>query len=311
MKTIFVLAAGLLISSTSALANDYPTRNIEIIVPFSAGGGNDVFVRALQPVLERELDTNLVVRNVPGGGGAVGLTQASRLPATGYNLVAVSDGTLTQVASGNVAFGVDDFTFIAKVLQEPYLLAVSQDSEYQTLEDMQAAIAEGTTVRVGVSGVGSSAHLTALAIADALETEFSTIPFDGGSETISAVMGGHIDAVVLGGAELRSSMSSGRVKALATSYPERSDALPDVPTFQEQGVDFTTSVFRGIAAPSGIPEEVNDRLVEAIEQAVQDEQFLRSAGNLGTDVETAYGEELEAFIQDLAERMQQQADRLN
>lgn len=311
MKAIVVLAAGLLIGSTTVLANDYPTRNIEIIVPFSAGGGNDVFVRALQPVLERELDTNLVVRNVPGGGGAVGLTQATRLPATGYNLVAVSDGTLTQIASGNVAFGVDDFTFIAKVLQEPYLLAVSEDSEYQTLEDMQTAIAEGTTVRVGVSGVGSSAHLTALAIADALETEFSTIPFDGGSETISAVMGGHIDAVVLGGAELRSSMSSGRVRALATSYPERSDALPDVATFQEQGVNFTTSVFRGIAAPAGIPEEVNERLVEAIEQAVQDEQFLRSASNLGTDVETAYGEELEAFIQDLAERMQQQADRLN
>lgn len=294
----------------AAVASDYPSRNIDIIVPFSPGGGNDVFVRALQPALERELGTNIVVRNIAGGGGAVGLTQATRLPANGYNLVAVSDGTLTQVAMGNVAFDHTDFDFIAKVLQEPYLLAVSRDSEFDGLQDLLDATEEGRRLQVGVSGVGSSAHLTAIAIGEALDTQFNIVPFDGGSETISAVMGGHIDAVVLGGAELRSSMSSGRVRALATSYDERSESLPDVPTFREQGIDFTTSVFRGIAAPAGLPEDVEARLVAALETAVEDEGFQQAARNLGTDFEPLYGDELDAFIVDLVERMTRQAERL-
>lgn len=306
LTTLMVALGG----ASTVMADDYPSRNIDIIVPFSPGGGNDVFIRALQPALERELGGNIVVRNIAGGGGAVGLTHTLSRPANGYTLAVVSDGTLTQAAMGNVAFDHNDFDFIAKILEEPYLLAVDRDSEFDDLQSMIDALDEGRTLQVGVSGVGSSAHLTAIAIGDALGAPFSLVPFDGGSETISALMGGHIDALVLGGAELRSAMSSGRVRALATSYAERSEALPDVPTFDEQGIDYTTSVFRGLAAPAGLPDEVIERLETALETAVEDEGFQQAVRNLGTDLGPLYGDDLDAFISDLAERMNSQAERL-
>ncbi|ANF56590.1 tripartite tricarboxylate transporter substrate binding protein [Halotalea alkalilenta] len=288
----------------------YPDRNLDIIVPFSAGGGNDVFIRALQPALERELGTHLVVRNLAGGGGAVGLTHVARLPADGYTLAVVSDGLLTQVAMGNVDFVPGDFDFVAKILEEPYLLAVSRDSPYPDLAAMIEDAQGGKRIKIGVSGVGSSAYLTAGAIGDALGIDPILIPFDGGTETVSAVMGGHIDAVVLGGAELRSALSSQRVRALATSYPERSTSLPEVPTFIEQGIDYQTSVFRGLAAPKGLEDSHRARLVEALQRATEDAGFHTTIGHLGTDLSPLYGEELDEFVLALAERMNQQAEQL-
>lgn len=238
--------ASAMLASGGAFA-EYPEKNIDMIVPFSAGGGNDTFVRALQPLLEEKLDTNLVIRNISGGGGAVGLTRAQASDADGYTLAAASNALLTLEALGNVDFTYEDFDFVAKILEEPYVIAVGEDSEYADLDAMVEAAKEGTSVQVGVSGVGSSAHIAAVAFADTAEVDFNFIPYPGGSETISAAMGGHVDAVVLGGAELRSALASGRLKALGMSYEERSESLPDVPTFQEEGYDLSLTVWRGIA----------------------------------------------------------------
>ncbi|NRB57807.1 MAG: tripartite tricarboxylate transporter substrate binding protein [Salinicola sp.] len=293
-----------------ALADDYPTKSIDMIVPFSAGGGNDTFVRALQPLLEKQLGEDLVIRNIPGGGGAVGMSRAVASKADGYTLLAASNAMLTLEAMGNVPFKHTDFDFIAKVIEEPYVIAVGGDSQYANLEDLVNAATSGTTIKVGVSGVGSSAHIAAVAMANRTGAEFNIIPYPGGSEAISAAMGGHVDAVVLGGAELRSALQSGRLKALAMSYAERSDSLPDVPTFQEQGYDLTLTVWRGIAAPKGLPADVEKRWVEAIKQIVADGSYEETAGNLGTQVSPLYGDELDAFIDQSAEVMREAAGDL-
>ncbi|WP_447042796.1 tripartite tricarboxylate transporter substrate binding protein [Vreelandella sp. H-I2] len=298
-----------MMASTGAFA-EYPEKNIDMIVPFSAGGGNDTFVRALQPLLEEKLDTNLVIRNISGGGGAVGLTRAQASEADGYTLAAASNALLTLEALGNVDFTYEDFDFIAKILEEPYVIAVGGDSEYDDLDAMVEAAKEGTSVQVGVSGVGSSAHIAAVAFADTAGVDFNFIPYPGGSETISAAMGGHVDAVVLGGAELRSALESGRLKALGMSYKERSESLPDVPTFQEEGYDLSLTVFRGIAGPDGLPEEAKEAWVNAIKEIVEEGSFEETASNLGLDIVPLYGDELEAFIAESAEVMKESAGDL-
>lgn len=309
LLSTLTLAAAMVVGGP-ALADDYPTKSIDMIVPFSAGGGNDTFVRALQPLLEKQLGEDLVIRNIPGGGGAVGMSRAVASKADGYTLLAASNAMLTLEAMGNVPFKHTDFDFIAKVIEEPYVIAVGGDSQYANLEDLVNAATSGTTIKVGVSGVGSSAHIAAVAMANRTGAEFNIIPYPGGSEAISAAMGGHVDAVVLGGAELRSALQSGRLKALAMSYAERSDSLPDVPTFQEQGYDLTLTVWRGIAAPKGLPADVEKRWVDAIKQIVADGSYEETARNLGTQVSPLYGDELDAFIDQSAEVMREAAGDL-
>ena len=187
--------------SASAWAADYPTKSIDVVVPFSAGGGNDTFIRALQPLLEEQFGENLVIRNIAGGGGAVGMTRVAALEPDGYTVLAASNAMLTLEAMGSVSFTRDDFDFIAKVIEEPYVIAVSGDSQYQDLEGLIDAAASGETVQIGVSGIGSSAHIAAVAMANSAGVELNIVPYPGGSETISAVMGGHIEGLVLGGAE--------------------------------------------------------------------------------------------------------------
>ena len=296
--------------SASAWAADYPTKSIDVVVPSSAGGGNDTFIRALQPLLEEQFGENLVIRNIAGGGGAVGMTRVAALEPDGYTVLAASNAMLTLEAMGSVSFTRDDFDFIAKVIEEPYVIAVSGDSQYQDLEGLIDAAASGETVQIGVSGIGSSAHIAAVAMANSAGVELNIVPYPGGSETISAVMGGHIEGLVLGGAELRSALQSGRLNALAITYDERSASLPEVPTFQEKGYDLTLTVWRGIAAPKGLPPEVAERWVAALEQIVADGSYEETAANLGTELAPLYGEELAAFIEDSAEVMRDAAGDL-
>lgn len=299
-----------LVAGGQAMAEDYPSDNIDMIVPFSAGGGNDTFVRALQPLLEEKLGQDLVIRNLAGGGGAVGMSRAVASEPDGYTLLAASNAMLTLEAMGNVAFTHDDFDFIAKVVEEPYVIAVGGDSQYENIDDLVEAATSGTRIKVGVSGVGSSAHIAAVAIANRTGADFNIIPYPGGSEAISAAMGDHADAVVLGGAELRSALESGRLKALAMTYDQRSDSLPDVPTFQESGYDLTLTVWRGIAAPKGLPEEAEQKWVEAIQQIIDDGSYEETATNLGTQLAPLYGDELDAFIDQSAEVMREAAGDL-
>ncbi|MHB0775370.1 Bug family tripartite tricarboxylate transporter substrate binding protein [Halomonas sp. WWR20] len=309
LLSTLTLASAMIIGGP-ALAEDYPTKSIDMIVPFSAGGGNDTFVRALQPLLEKQLGKDLVIRNIPGGGGAVGMSRAVASAADGYTLLAASNALLTLEAMGNVPFTHKDFDFIAKVAEEPYVIAVNSDSKYTDLKSLVDAANSDTPFKVGTSGVGSSAYITATAIANRTGTDFNLIPYPGGSEAISAAMGNHVDAVVLGGAELRSALQSGRLEALAMSYAERSDSLPNVPTFQELGYDLTLTVWRGIAAPKGIPADVEEKWVEAIKQIVDEGSYEETAQNLGTQVAPLYGDELDEFIDHSAEVMREAAGDL-
>ncbi|PSJ23256.1 tripartite tricarboxylate transporter substrate binding protein [Halomonas sp. ND22Bw] len=292
-----------------AMADDYPTKSVNMIVPFSAGGGNDTFVRALQPLLEEQLGESLVIRNIAGGGGAVGMSRAVASEPDGYTLLAASNAMLTLEAMGNVPFTHDDFDFIAKVVDEPYLLAVGEDSPYQDLEALVEASAEGP-IKVGTSGVGSSAYITTSAIANRTGANLNPIPYPGGSEAISAAMGGHVDAVVLGGAELRSALQSDRLEALATTYGERGESLPEVPTFKESGYDLVLSVWRGIAAPKGLPQEVKEEWVMAVQQIVDDGSYEETASNLGTKLSPLFGDDLDAFIDESSVIMREAAGDL-
>ncbi|MFQ3788577.1 tripartite tricarboxylate transporter substrate binding protein [Halomonas sp. A29] len=297
--------------AVSVSANDYPTRNIEYVVPWNAGGGADNVVRALQPSLEEALGGTIVVRNLSGGGGAVGYSRAVSAKPDGYTVTIPTNAVFTLEGLGNVGFSYTDFEYIARVLVEPYVLAVRSSGGWENLDALVEALQEeGQVLKVGASGVGSSTHVMAVALAEELGVEFEVVPYDSGANAVSAAMGDHIDAVVLNPSEVISAIDSGRLIAIVTTGDERSGVLEDAPTMLESGYDFSVAQWRGIAAPKGISQEVEDQWVEAVKQAVDNPQFQEAARNMGSDIMPLYGDELDAFVESTAELMISEAEKL-
>ncbi|NWO11984.1 tripartite tricarboxylate transporter substrate binding protein [Chromohalobacter salexigens] len=306
-KTILALSVavvGVSFTSVGLAQENYPEKNIEFIVPYGPGGGSDNFVRSLQPALEKALGGTLVIRNISGGGGAVGYSRAVTAEPDGYTVTTPNNANFTLEGLGNVDFSYNDFEYIARVTTMPYILAVRDKEGWQDLESLKADLEEsGYKLSVGFSGVGSSTHVTAVALADKLGTEFQFIPFDGGSAAVSSAMGGHIDAVVLNPSEIMSAVESGRLNPVVSTGAERSNAMPEVPTMSELGYEMGLSQWRGIAAPKGIPQSIEDQWVAAIKEAVKDPQFQKAAKNGGAEVNPIYGEELDSFIKNTASTM--------
>ncbi|WP_456267490.1 tripartite tricarboxylate transporter substrate binding protein [Kushneria sp. AK178] len=297
-KLMSLLGAATLLSSSMAMAADYPSRNVEFIVPWSAGGGADNVVRALQPSLEKALGTTIVVRNISGGGGAVGFSRAIASKPDGYTVTIPTNATFTLEGLGNVAFTKDDFDYIARVLVEPYVMAVRPNDDWSDLESLIAERqASGEPLRMGASGVGSSTHIMTLMLGEELGLEMQVIPFDSGSAAVSAAMGGHIDGVVLNPSEVVSAINGDRLTSIVTTGEERSGALPDTPTMTEAGHDFELAQWRGIAAPKGLDPEIEAKWVEAVKQAVEDPQFQKAARSMGSDISPLYGDELDRFVE--------------
>ncbi|AML50455.1 tripartite tricarboxylate transporter substrate binding protein [Falsihalocynthiibacter arcticus] len=289
-----VVGAMLMASVSSvALAETFPSKPITIVVPYGAGGSTDSFVRALAAPLAKAFDTDIVVKNVSGGGGAVGTMQTLTYDADGYTVTIPNNAFYTLQGMGNVNFTTNDFDYIARVVTEPYVLTIATKPEWSDIDAFVASARE-EPVTLGFAGVGSSTHIMTMAISQALGFEPKFIPFDGDAAAVAAALGGHIDGVVLSPSGVASALAKGDLTAIGATGA--SALMPDVPLFADKGYDIDTLQYRGIAAPAGLSAEVKAAWVQAIEVAVQDKGFQTAAHNLGLDVNPAYGTELDEFI---------------
>ncbi|WP_353476069.1 tripartite tricarboxylate transporter substrate binding protein (plasmid) [Salipiger sp. H15] len=287
------LAAALGAGAAPARA-EFPDGTVTIIVPYSAGGGTDNFVRALEGPLEAAFGTDVAVRNIAGGGGAVGITQALAAKPDGYTVTIPNNAFYTLIGMGNVQFAIDDFDYIARLVTEPYVLTLSPKSGHADLASFVAASQE-KPVTLGFAGVGSSSHIMTLAIAEALGAQVKFVPYPGGSEATAAALGGHIDGVVLSPSDVVSAIE-GDGSLVPVASTSKTSLLPDVPTFADAGFEVTTDQWRGIAAPAGVPAEAIAAWEAALQQAVQDPGFQAAVKNLGVEFAPLYGDELMEFV---------------
>lgn len=293
-STLFLCA----VASSAAMAQSLSDRTIKIVVPYSAGGGNDSFARALQKPLEEILDTSVTIQNIAGGGGVVGYTQLLSARPDGFTVTIPNNAIFTLQGMGNATFEYDDFDYIARVTAEPYVLTSNPNLGWKGLDDV--AIADGP-VKIGFPGVGSSAHIMAVAIVDSLGVEAQMVPYGGDADALAAAMGGHIDAVVSAPIAVASAVESGQLTGLGTTG--ESALLDGVPIFADQGFDVTTLQWRGIAAPSGLDDDIRQQWVDALQAALDDPEFQLVMTNLGADVAPLYGDELDAFVERTAADM--------
>lgn len=295
-RLIGALATAAALTTAPAFAQDFPSKPVTIIVQYGAGGGTDNFVRALESPLEEALGVDVAIRNVNGGGGAVGMMQALAAPADGYTVTIPNNAFYTLVGMGNVDFTVEDFEYIAALVVEPYVLTVRQSDDWSDLDSF-IAYSQETPVKLGFSGVGSSTHIMTLAIAEAMGLNVQFVPYGNGGEASAAALGGHIDGVVLSPSDVVSAVQGedGLRPLVATGT---SSLLEGVPTFEDRGIDLTVQQWRGIAGPAGIPEDVVAAWQAALEEAITDETFKETVANLGSELMPLYGEDLAAFVEE-------------
>jgi tripartite-type tricarboxylate transporter receptor subunit TctC len=283
--TLFTLAAG-----PAAAQSDFPSHNIDLVVPFQAGGGTDALARAFGEAARKHLPQPVVVVNKPGASGAIGWTEVINAKPDGYMLAVVSVELTTLPHMGLAKFTHEDFALIARLNADQAAITVKADSPYNSIEDFLAGARKTPgEVRVGNAGNGSIWHLAAAALEDKTGTKYNHVPFQGAAPAVLALMGGHIDAVAVSPAEVGTHVASGKLKILAVMADQRVKGFEKVPTLKERNIDLSIGTWRGLAAPKNTPPEVLATLRSAAAK-IAAEPALREAMdklNLGY----SYGDE--------------------
>jgi tripartite-type tricarboxylate transporter receptor subunit TctC len=273
-----VLTMGL--ATGTAVADDYPSSNIRFVLHASPGGGTDVMARKLAAVIEPVLGQPFVIENRPGGRGAVALTQLERAKQDGYTVGSVTATHISQFNGKLDRYSIDDVEWIARVVMDPYLIAVPANSPIQSLKDVKPYI-DKNPGNLTVAGFvrGSGGHIAWEIFADAAGIDSKSVnwvPYDSVKDGVTAVLGNHADLTVAYVGLVRDHVRSGKLRVLGIMADERAEMLKEAPTFAEAGfpgVDTNWQQFRGIIGPKGIPAERQEKLAAAIKQAMETEDF--------------------------------------
>jgi tripartite-type tricarboxylate transporter receptor subunit TctC len=264
------------------LAADYPSREIELMIPWSVGGSTDTTFRTFLTVLPKYLKAPVIIVNRPGGGAVPGYAEAMKKKADGYYFVAWATASITKIHMSMTPYDTPTFEPIINLVSAPCWLLVPKDSPYQTLTDLlEDAKKNPGNVNLGNAGAGGGTHMIALAFEKAAGVKFNHIPHAGGGPTVVAAVGGHVDAINVSPPEGVPQLAAGELRCLAVFDKERLEEFPDYPTAIEQGVDFTLSQWRGLAAPKGTDPEQKKVIHDAFKATMEDPDFLTLAKRAG------------------------------
>ena len=258
---------GLLGQAIPVWGQAYPTRPIEFVVPFGAGGGSDLLARAIAKTIgdERLLAQPLTVTNRAGGSGAVGWAYVLGKRGDPYFRATVSGSFWTTPLVGLAPFSYKDFTPVAGLARDTFLFVVRSESAYRTLREV-VAVSRQSPELISVSGsaVASDDRVATGLLQKAAGIKFNYIPFGGSGPALTALLGGHVSSTWLNPGEGLEQLKAGKVRALAVTSPERLKIMPDVPTFRELGYEIIWEQFRGVIAPPAMPADPLRVIVDAM-----------------------------------------------
>jgi len=266
-------------------AAEFPTKEVQIIIPWAAGGATDLIFRALAATTGKYLGKAVVVVNRPGGGGAVGYTEGMQAKPDGYTLTSAVTPLTILPHQVSTAFTYRNFEPVINVVSDPSMFLVRSDAPWKSLKEfLDYAKKNPSMITVGNSGAGGGVHLVALAFERAAGVRFNHIPFSGGGPSVTALLGGHVNAVSVSPPEGISHVQAGKLKILALFSEKRLEMFPDVPTVKEQGIDFAMGMWRGLIAPKGTPPDVIKKLHDAFKRGMDDPVFLKNAKDMAVNL---------------------------
>ncbi len=286
---ILVGATALGLAGMPASAQDYPTKNITLIVPFAAGGPTDVISRIVGEHMSRTLGQQIVIENVVGAGGTTASTRAKRATADGYTLITGHMGTHAASVALYPKLQYDprtDFEPVGLIAGTPILILAKKDFPAKDLKEFVAHVkANETKLNNAHAGVGSVSFTTCLLLNSIIGVKPTTIPFQGTGPSMNALVGGQVDYMCDQIVNAVPQIKGGTIKAYAIATAERNPSLPDVPTTKEAGLPaFEASAWNAIFAPKGTPKAAVDKIAAALDKALDDEGVRKRLLDLGSDI---------------------------
>lgn len=276
------LFAFLMAMGGESLAQTFPTKPIRMIVPFSAGGSNDVIGRALSKPLSKELKVGVVVENIPAGNTKLGTMEVMKAEPDGYTLLFAGHKALMgYYYSGTYDTKVwEQMVLMGQSGEQPYgFLETRVESPFKNWNDLVLhAKANPGKLTCGGPGAGGLMNLIAVETAKAAGIDIKYVPFAGAGPSGTALLGGHVDYRVCLIAEALPNIRGGKTRGLGVSYPNRIPELPDVPTFKELGiafVDFPLTLSYDLFGPPKLPVHIQNILSKALENAVKDPEYIQ------------------------------------
>ncbi len=306
-KTVFTLATSALLAGLafagSALAQDYPTKPITVVVPFSAGGPTDTVARLVAEVMSQDLGQQVVVQNVGGAGGTLGAGQVATAPNDGYTLLLhhIGMSTAPTLYRSLPYDPAKDFAPIGLITSVPMTLVARKDFEPTTMEELLAYVkTNGENVTYAHAGIGSASQLCGMLFMDAVDAQMTTVPYQGSGPAMTDIIGGQVDMICDQTTNTTSQIQAGEVKAYGVTSLTRLANLPDLPTTKEGGLNLEIGVWHGLYAPAGTDAAIIERLETALQAALANETVISRFAELGTYPVTAEEATPEALAQTLA-----------
>jgi tripartite-type tricarboxylate transporter receptor subunit TctC len=286
-----VVAACALLLAPTAGAQSWPDRPIKLVVPYAPGGLTDALARAIAEPLAKALGQPVVIDNKPGVGTLLGAQTVARSAADGTTLLMATSTTLgvsPALYRNNMIDPVRDFAPVSLVASVPFFLVASPETGWQSARELvEAARLSPAPLQYGSAGNGSPHHLAMEMLAKAAGVTFEHVPYKGSQLAVPDLLGGRFKLMVTDLTPAIAHIKSGRLKALATTAPQRSAMLPDVPTFAEAGIAGVQAVaWQGIVAPAGTPKVVIDRLAGEINRIVDSDALKQRCAAIGCDALT-------------------------
>jgi len=254
----------------------YPDRDIELVVPFSAGGGSHITGQIIAQIMTEEkiIPVNMPVVCKPGGAMAVGMAYTAAKKGNPHYIMLLTNSFLITPMKGGVSVNKDDFTPIVLFGSQLSLLCSNPDGQFKTLGDA-VKYAKENPGKLTIAVSGNTHQMWASMLSDSLGIELTAVPFSGTAPCISALLGKHVDLAIVNLTEGRDFIETKKLLGLGITSKKRVDAVPDIPTFAEQGIKGNYDLFRGMVAPASIPEDARQFLGAAFKKLCESERWQK------------------------------------
>ena len=314
LRTALVLGAVALAAlPASATAQWQPQKPIEMIIMAGEGGGADRLARLFQSIIEQNDLSPMPVLplNKGGGSGAEALRYLKDKASDPHVVMATLNSYYTTPLRTDIGVDIEEFTPIARMALDTFVLWVNAESEIETLDQFVDAVkAAGGSWRMGGTGTGQEDSLITAMLEDEFGLDFTYVPFEGGGTVAKNLVGGHVDSTVNNPSEAIGFLEAGLIRPIATFTPERLDVLPDVPTMAELGHDLSYFMQRSFVAPADIPDEARQFYIDLFGRLSETEQWQSYAAEQALLTDFIAGEELQAFFLNERERHEELLKKL-
>ena len=302
---VLLVCAFLFLGGAQSNAEDYPSKVITIVVPFSAGGPSDTVARLLAQAMSTPLKTQVIVENVAGAGGTMGAARVAQASPDGYTLFVHHIGHATAPALyRKLTYNpITDFEPIGLINDGAMTMVARKDFPVKDLKELITYVkANKDKVNLANAGVGSASHLAGLLFMTAIETDLTTIPYKGTGPAMNDLLGGQVDFMIDQTTNTTSHIKAGKIQVYAVTTGKRLASLPEVPTMHEAGLpDFKMTVWHALYAPKGTPKPIIDKLAKALQEALKDPNLQQRYAELGAEAvaqDRATPEALREYLKD-------------